>query len=49
MTISILYFYDNTENIEEIINLEEEVDLTDFYIDPPDVIVQQTIAAIINL
>ncbi len=49
MTISTLfYFYDNTEDIEEVIKLENEIDLSDFYLNPPDSVVNQAIAAVLN-
>lgn len=51
MTIfTFFYSYENTsdEEIESLTNFENNIDLSDFYIDPPEQLVQQTIQAILS-
>jgi|GEM_PF-5847930 hypothetical protein len=51
MTIStIFYFCDNTysEELEDIIDLENNIDLSEFYLTPPDWLVKKTIETIIS-
>lgn len=51
MTISTFFYsYENIsdEEIEYLTDFENEIDLSDFYVDPPELLVQQTIQAVLS-
>lgn len=51
MTIfTFFYSYENIsdEELENLTDLENNLDLSDFYIDPPEQLVQQTIQAVLS-
>ncbi len=51
MTISTFFYsYENIsdEEIEHLTDFENEIDLSDFYVDPPELLVQQTIQAVLS-
>lgn len=42
------YEYISDEEFENLTDLENDLDLSDYYIDPPEQLVQQTIQAVLN-